>query len=107
MKKPVLTCRSTALVFFMLLRAMKCAQAVRGDEVLRLSITQSGSNAVITWTNVGVVLESALSVTGIWNQVTGAASPYSVGVTNAANFFRLRQVPSSDFAFRYLAPSFS
>ena len=62
----------------------------RADEVLRLDIAHTNFNLVLTWTNVGAALESALVVTGAWNELTGAVSPLVIAPSNFASFFRLR-----------------
>jgi Concanavalin A-like lectin/glucanases superfamily/Immunoglobulin I-set domain len=49
-------------------------------------IQQSGSNVVVSWTSG--FLQKAISVTGPWTDVTNAVSPYTVGATNPALFFR-------------------
>jgi YD repeat-containing protein len=79
--------------------------AARAD--LRLGIALSGTNVVLTWTNPGALLQSSLSVTGGWQLVVGAASPYSVPATNPASFFRLLAVTAPNFEFRYVAPTFA
>ena len=62
---------------------------------------------VISWTNTSAALESALSVTGAWNQVTGAPNPYPVAPTNVASFYRLRGQGAVSFGFRYVAPTYT
>ena len=65
---------------------------------LKLSLTLSGTNAVVTWTNTGVVLQSSLNVTGAYNDLAGAASPHLTSVKEeSATFFRLRQTGDSNF----------
>ncbi len=80
-------------------------------DVLRLDIARTNSNVVLTWTNNGVALESALVLTGgAWNEITGAVSPRLIVPTNPATFFRLRGTsspPVIDFAYRYVAPTYS
>jgi len=49
---------------------------VRGE--LRLEITPSGTNALLIWSNSAAALEQSLVLTGAWNEVTGAISPYLV-----------------------------
>jgi hypothetical protein len=56
-----------------------------------LSIDRSNTTAVLTWSSASAVLESAPAANGIWTDLTGQTSPYLVGVTNSAAFFRLRQ----------------
>jgi hypothetical protein len=54
-----------------------------------LSWGNGGPGLVFTWTSG--VLESAFAVTGPWQTVTNAASPYTNNSTAPAQFFRLRQ----------------
>lgn len=53
-----------------------------------LAISQAGGQVTVTWPGTGT-LESAPAVTGPWNPVAGAASPYSVPATAAATYYRL------------------
>lgn len=56
-----------------------------------LSITRSGANLQVSWSPaIGILLE-ANSATGPWT-TNGSASPYTVGPSNAAKFYRV-QVP--------------
>src|SRR5438445_799698 len=89
--------------------ALARGPCARGDEVLYLDISRSGSNALITWTNGGAVLESSLSVTGAWTELPGAFGSRLIPATNVATFFRLRETlaPPAELAVRYLAPSFT
>ena len=80
---------------------------LHADEVLRLDIARSNSNVVVTWTNVGALLETSLLLTGGWTELTGAVSPRVFAPTNLASFFRLRATnTSTSFDFRYVAPTF-
>ena len=54
-----------------------------------IKAVKSGSNIIIEWT--GNVLESALSPTGSWTVVPGAAHPHTVTSPIANEFFRVRQ----------------
>ena len=55
------------------------------------SITKvAGGNVTITWTGGGT-LEAAASVTGPWQAVTGASSPYTFAPSQAQLFGRIRQ----------------
>ena len=55
-----------------------------------LTAARAGRNVVITWTG-SHVLQSALSATGPYRDVTGASSPYTNSPPLArAQFFRLR-----------------
>jgi hypothetical protein len=60
-----------------------------------LTIERSGSNAVIKWGSATVLqsafeLPSPAGIPNPWDDVVGATSPYTVGLTNAARYFRLR-----------------
>ena len=84
------------------------APRIPAEELLHLDIARTNSNLVVTWTNSGVALESALIVTGAWMELTGAVSPQIVLPTNPASFFRLRGgATPPDFGFRYVAPTFT
>ena len=48
----------------------------------------SGTNVVLTW-SVGTLLQST-NASGPWTVVNGAASPYTVPATNAAEFYKIR-----------------
>jgi hypothetical protein len=63
---------------------------VCADNPWRLEITHSNASVAVTWNNSNAVLQSALTVKGVWSDLSSAASPYPVGVTNPASFFRLR-----------------
>jgi len=62
-------------------------------EPIPLQIQLVGTNVVLSWSNPAFVLESASIVTGPYNTVTDATSPYTVPATNHAQFFRLRWQP--------------
>lgn len=83
----------TARAFVLALTVAGLAQLAGNlhSEVLSLNISQAGGNALIAWTNSAVILETASTVTGAWNQVTGALSPYVAQATNSHLFFRLSQ----------------
>jgi hypothetical protein len=55
-----------------------------------LQITRSDSQVIVTWTTAGAVLEQATSVTGSWEEINGATSPFSATASEAAQFYRLR-----------------
>jgi hypothetical protein len=55
-----------------------------------LQITRSDSQVIVTWTTAGAVLERATSVTGSWEEINGATSPFSATASEAAQFYRLR-----------------
>src|SRR5437588_3172428 len=80
----------------------------QADGILRLDITRTNSNVVLTWTNAAAALESSLALTGAWSEITGAVSPRVISPTNLASFFRLRatNTPAS-FNSLYLAPTYS
>ena len=52
-----------------------------------LGLTRTGTTAVITYTGT---LQAADQVTGQFNDVTGATSPYTVPTTGTARYFRAR-----------------
>jgi hypothetical protein len=54
-----------------------------------LSVGKGSTSLVLTWT--AGVLESASAVTGPWQTVTNASSPYTNSLGAPAQFFRLRQ----------------
>jgi hypothetical protein len=53
-----------------------------------LTIRQSGTNAVLTWTNSAFGLQAAPAVTGAYTNIPGAASPYTNTITRSQQFFR-------------------
>jgi hypothetical protein len=53
-----------------------------------MSIQSSGSSVIVSWTSGS--LQAAPAVTGPWTGVTNAVSPYTVGATNSALFFRAK-----------------
>ena len=53
-----------------------------------VSVTRTGAHVDLTWT-FGT-LQSASSVTGPWNDVDNAASPYSIDAGQSPRFFRTR-----------------
>ena len=54
-----------------------------------LTIRQSGTNVVLTWTNSAFGLQAAPAVTGTYINIPGAASPYTNAITGSQQFFRL------------------
>ncbi len=48
---------------------------------LHLDIARTNANVVITWTNLNAALESAPTLPGTWNVVTGAVSPRVISPT--------------------------
>jgi hypothetical protein len=57
-----------------------------GSKAMQLS----GGNASVSWSGPGS-LESAPSISGPWNTISGAASPYSVTPSGSQMYYRLRQ----------------
>ena len=62
---------------------------------ISLNIAKSGTNAVVSWKDSGVVLQSATNLAGVWSDLSTASNAYLVQTTNAAQFFRLRQTSST------------
>ena len=54
-----------------------------------LTIRQSGTNVVLTWTNSAFGLQAAPAVIGAYINIPGAASPYTNAITGSQQFFRL------------------
>ncbi len=56
----------------------------------RLSVSRSGANVQISWTESGV-LQSAASLSSpiVWTDVAGATSPHPVSPGDAAKFYRV------------------
>ena len=52
------------------------------------SIVRNGSNITLTWS--GGLLQAADTVTGVYSDVPGATSPYSVPASGSKKFYRLR-----------------
>ena len=58
-----------------------------------LTVTLSGTMAVLTWPGLNFALQSASAATGPYSDVNGAASPYPYDTTSGPHrFFRLRQM---------------
>jgi uncharacterized repeat protein (TIGR03803 family) len=55
-----------------------------------LAIQARGNQVVLTWSDPAFSLQSATNVTGIFNTIPGASSPYTNALTGARQFFRLR-----------------
>jgi hypothetical protein len=53
-----------------------------------LTIQQSGTNVVLTWTNSAFSLQAAPAVTGTYTNIPGATSPYTNAITGSQQFFR-------------------
>jgi hypothetical protein len=54
-----------------------------------LSISLSGNNAVLSWTNPAYSLQSAPAVTGPYTTILDATSPYPVPISGTQEYFRL------------------
>ena len=60
-----------------------------------IAVSKNGSDLVLTWTEApGVKLQSATTVNGPYNDVTDAASGYTVPTADQHRFFRLVQEPT-------------
>jgi hypothetical protein len=57
-----------------------------------LAIVPGDTGGILCWTGSGI-LQSAPSLDGPWNDITGATSPYVVGYDLPQQFFRLRLAP--------------
>ena len=55
-----------------------------------LTLSRSGNTLTLTW-GPGWTLQSATNVAGPYQDVQGAASPYTATMNNPRQFFRLRQ----------------
>jgi len=55
-----------------------------------MSIQKSGGNVNVSWTSSGM-LQIAPAVTGPWTDISNAASPQSIPITNAMQFYRIKQ----------------
>jgi hypothetical protein len=55
-----------------------------------LSVRLNAAQLMLQWAT-GFVLQSATNVTGAYQDVSGAASPYTVGTASPSRFFRLRR----------------
>jgi hypothetical protein len=54
-----------------------------------LEISRSGNQVILSWTNSSFSLQSATNVTGPYETVTGAVSPYTNSPSASQEFFRL------------------
>jgi uncharacterized repeat protein (TIGR03803 family) len=61
-----------------------------GPVAMALTSHVSGQNLVLSWTNPALSLLTAPTLKSHWTPVSGAASPYTVAMTNTAQFFCLR-----------------
>ena len=58
---------------------------------MRLNFDSAPGSAVsLTWQAIGAVLQSAPNITGPWEDVSGAASPFTIVPTGTQQFFRYR-----------------
>ena len=58
---------------------------------VKLNISQSGQNVVISWPGIGMTLQSSPNVYGSnFVNVVGATSPYTNAVSNAPQYYRLK-----------------
>ena len=65
--------------------------ALNFDSVVdTLKVNQSGANAILTWANPALYLQTATNVAGPYSYVGGSSSPYTNNTaTDPARFFRL------------------
>jgi hypothetical protein len=54
-----------------------------------LSVSRSGNQLVMTWTNPNYSLQSAPAVTGPYSTISSSASPYRYNITGTQEYFRL------------------
>jgi hypothetical protein len=57
-----------------------------------LGIQSINNQAVLTWTNAGFSLQAGPSVSGMFTNVQGAASPYTNSFTGPQQYFKLRSL---------------
>ena len=55
-----------------------------------LNIQLIGTNAVLSWTNPGCILQAAPAIDGLYTNVPGALSPHTNPITSAQKYFRLK-----------------
>ncbi len=56
---------------------------------IRLSVQQEENHLVLRWPNQGLLLQCAPSITGLFTNIPGAASPYTNSISSAQQYFRL------------------
>jgi len=56
---------------------------------IRLSGQQEENHLVLRWPNQGLLLQCAPSITGLFTNIPGAASPYTNSISSAQQYFRL------------------
>ena len=59
---------------------------LKSAPLLSVGILPAGPNVVIPWS--GITLQQAGTVTGPWNKITNATSPWVAPVTGVSGFFR-------------------
>ena len=96
----------TSVLLLLLGGVLLFGWVARSRADLHLDISFSGTNAVVTWTNADAALQTSLTVTGAWTELTEAASPYPVPTTNPATFFRLHQLTLTSAVITDLEPAF-
>jgi hypothetical protein len=55
-----------------------------------LTLQRYGTNVVLSWSDSTFGLQSSVSITGTFSNLSGAASPYTNPITGAARYFRLK-----------------
>jgi len=92
-----LTPQQLAQIKFSVSGGLSPAQILSTGEVVpqaqpmqSLSFSRSGNTLTLTW-GPGGTLQSATAVTGAYQDVPGASSPWPVSMTKPQEFFRLRQ----------------
>ena len=88
-----LTSQQLARIKFNLSGGLSPARILATGEVVPqqvLTFSRSGNTLTLTW-GPGWTLQSSSNVAGPYQDVPGAASPYSAAMSNPSRFFRLRQ----------------
>lgn len=89
-----LTAQQVAQILFNISGSLSPAAILATGEVVPaaqpVQFSRNGGTLTVTWP-AGWGLQSATNVIGPYIDVSGAASPWSVGMTNSQEFFRLRQ----------------
>ena len=60
---------------------------------LPLNCQASGGNLILSWASPYFYLQAAPTVTGVFTNIPGATSPYTVPITGGQQFFRLTSTP--------------
>jgi len=63
--------------------------AASAPNPIPLTITQSGADVTLTWSNPAFSLQASSGVTGTYTNITGATSPHVISAGEAHKFFRL------------------